>query len=45
MAVLCDMAKTLNLFKVEKSLDRPLSASLIKSIALKGYVSGGDPIL
>lgn len=33
------------IFKVEKSLDKPLSLSVIKQIPLKGYLSGGVPIL
>lgn len=45
IAVLYDVEKKIVVFKVEKSLDKPLSAVVLKSVPIKGYTSGGIPIL
>ncbi|CAD8196271.1 unnamed protein product [Paramecium octaurelia] len=45
IAILCDNNKSIFIYKIEKSLDQPLSGTLIKYKEIKGYLSGGQPIL
>ncbi|CAD8207719.1 unnamed protein product [Paramecium pentaurelia] len=45
IAFLCDNNKSIFIYKIEKSLDKPLSGTLIKQVIIKGYLSGGQPIL
>ncbi|CAD8120985.1 unnamed protein product [Paramecium sonneborni] len=45
IALLSDNNKSIFIFKIEKSLDKPLSGTLIKQVLIKGYLTGGQPIL
>ncbi|CAD8074053.1 unnamed protein product [Paramecium primaurelia] len=45
IAVLSDGNKSIYIYKIEKSLDKPLNATQIKQIQIKGYQSGGKPVL
>ncbi|CAD8155673.1 unnamed protein product [Paramecium pentaurelia] len=45
IAILCENNKSIFIYKIEKSLDQPLSGTLIKQVQIKGYLSGGQPIL
>ncbi|CAD8130772.1 unnamed protein product [Paramecium sonneborni] len=45
IAFLCDNSKSIFIYKIEKSLDKPLSGTLIKQVIIKGCLRGGQPIL
>ncbi|CAK61849.1 unnamed protein product (macronuclear) [Paramecium tetraurelia] len=45
IACLCDNSKSIFIYKIEKSLDQPLTGTLIQQLEIKGYLSGGQPIL